>query len=118
MATQGLLSVVDKNGKVVMKVVCGCNGYEIPKLKKMLKGKELPATTSGMYNRVLYEAEVGCDRCLVVIDSAGLICEDGIFEWADIPDSYKLYKETFSDPKFNPRWAQGIADYTEILGVK
>lgn len=32
-----------------------------------------------------------------------------------LKERMSLYKETFQDPKFNPRWANGTADYTEVV---
>jgi hypothetical protein len=108
MGTNGILSIT-KNGQTLVKVVCGCEGMEIPKLAKALKQKKLIATED-VYN--LSQEYVGCEDCLVVQDATGIFF--GIKE-EELP---KLYKEKFFDPKFNPRWEQGTAAYTEIIEVE
>ena len=62
--------------------------------------------------------ECGCESCLIILSANEMLIPDkGYMSWDDAPEEYNLYKETFNDPKFNPRWEQGTADYAEILGV-
>lgn len=52
----------------------------------------------------------GCKECLVVMDS-----ENIIFGGDERMDS--LYRETFDDPSFNPRWKIGTADIVIKLKI-
>ncbi|MBE3084617.1 MAG: (2Fe-2S)-binding protein [Bacteroidetes bacterium] len=105
MSTNGILSIT-KNGQTIIKVVCGCDGMDIPELAKAIKKKKL-ITAEDIYN--LARKHVGCEKCLVVQDA------EGNFFGLEEDDLPKLYKEKFLDPKFNPRWERGTAAYTEII---
>jgi hypothetical protein len=109
MATQGLLSIVDKQGKVVLKVVVGCDGMNIPKLAKALRkdGRVDPQSV----HKICRKQKVGCDSCLVVASPDTIICGEG----EDKDEIEKKYRVKFNDPNWNPRWDFGTADYTEII---
>jgi hypothetical protein len=101
MATQGLVSVV-KDGQVILKAVTGSDGFLATKLAKIMK-------ENNYYDaRRVYDAALaigfGSERNLVVIDQQGAIFDDGEDE---VPP---LYRETFNDPKFNPRWERGTVE--------
>ena len=105
MATQGLLSVVN-GGKVVAKVVAGCNGHNVPKLAAVLRAN--PVTKPQELRDAAHAADVGCEACLVVLSADGALhcCSD---------DPSELYRSTFDQPRFNPRWEHGTADCVEVV---
>jgi len=105
--TQGLISVTH-NDEVVMKIVVGCNGYHFKKVVKQLKG-EWPVSLERAYEIAL-ENDFGSENCLVVMDG-----NSEIFKGDE--DHSPLYRETFADPNFNPRWECGLTDKFEILKV-
>lgn len=107
MATQGIISVISEN-EVVMKVIAGCDGYLSPTAAKAIKA-EWPVTPERAYDPCL-QTGLGCDDCLVVMDKTTIISK---FD----EDVGPLYRETFSDPNFNPRWKNGGADNFEIVKV-
>jgi len=105
MATQGMLSVT-KNGKTVLKAVAGCDGYNVKDLVKSLS-KEDCTNPNKVYGKAL-DAGFGCHDCLVVL-SADKIVHTSHDEVGG------LYKETFEQPKFNPRWERGTVEhYSEV----
>jgi hypothetical protein len=108
MSTQGLLSIT-KRGQVVAKIVAGCNGYNIPSLAAAIRAN--PTTKAKELADLCNEHEVGCYRCLVIqLDRIEyFVPEDMEF------DGGKLWRENFSNPKFNPRWENGTAAYTEVV---
>jgi hypothetical protein len=107
MATQGLITV-QSGGHVLMKIVAGCNGYNAPKLAEEIK-KRWPLSTKDAY-KLAFSMNFGCPPCLVAFtESEVAFVEDEELD--------PLYRETFQEPRFNPRWKQGIADYIEIINV-
>jgi hypothetical protein len=112
--TQGLVTV--KSGqKVLMKVVAGSDGNNAKKLADWLRDF-WPKSPKQVYKKAL-KLEFGCDSCLVVITDSqvffeGKCCDSNSFD-ADNP----LYRKTFQQPEFNPRWENGIAEYLEIVEV-
>jgi hypothetical protein len=117
MGTQATLAIVQK-GKVLLKVVCGCNGSNILALAKSLKRH--PTTDSKkILERCLYH-EVGCNSltngCLVIQCSPieFLVPEGMDFELGPELDRWK---RTFNDPKFNPRWDNGTASYSIVVDI-
>lgn len=116
MATQGLLSIVDKNGTVKMKAVCGCNGFNTKALQKKLEEIIKSGTLSlqKVYDAAL-DLEFGCSDCLVVLDNDKEIMP---FMYENDETLPKIYRKTFGQPKFNPRWECGLADYVAIVEEK
>lgn len=114
MGTQAIISMV-KNGHTFIKIICGCDGYNADKLVKVLKDNK-PGNIKDMtkqlklYYMMALENGFGCKDCLVVIDS-----ENIIFDGDDNITS--LYRETFDNPSFNPRWKLGIADIVVVLNI-
>ncbi len=114
MGTQAVLSVVDRQGKVKVKLVSGCNGFKVKDVKKKLKelmksGHTIDYQT--VYNTA-YDCELGCDKCLIVMSPNIHIVPD-FLEF--LPEGYR---KTFDQPEFNPRWDRGTADYTEVIKEK
>lgn len=106
--TQGLLSIT-QNGKTLIKIVCGCGGYNIQELMNTIIEKKL-TSAEDIYN-VALELEFGCEECLVVHEKGkGILIYKG-----DEFIGYIFYQKKFEDPYFNPRWKYGTADFTRII---
>lgn len=108
MTTQAVISLV-KKGHTFIKVVCGCNGNNSEKLVKIIKYVQ-PEKIQDIYKMAL-ENKFGCKDCLVVMDDKNVI-----FKGEE--ELGPLYRETFNDPSFNPRWKNGIADIVTILKME
>lgn len=111
MSTQGILSVV-RQGKTLMKVVAGCNGYNIPNLEKEFQAH--PTTDPKTLHGMALACEVGCDRCLVLQVSP---IEFIMPEDDELGDALPRWRDKFSDPRFNPRWDNGTAAYTSVVDI-
>jgi len=107
MGTQAIISLVKKDHTFI-KVICGCNGYNAEKLARIIKDNRLEKIRD-IY-KVALENHFGCKDCLVVMDE-----NDVIFNGDVKLDP--LYRETFDNPSFNPRWKNGIADNVIILKI-
>jgi len=107
MATQGVVSIT-KDGRVQIKIVVGCDGYRAPAVAKQLQLRGAVPDAAEAYN-IAQKIGFGCERCRVVLSDSDTITED------DPDELGPLYRSTFDDPKFNPRWEQGIAAHTEIV---
>jgi NAD(P)H-nitrite reductase large subunit len=107
MATQAVISLVKKDHTFI-KIVCGCNGYNAEKLVKIIEDKQLDKIRH-IYNAAI-ENNIGCKECLVVMDD-----NDIIFKGNDDVDP--LYRETFDNPSFNPRWKNGTAEYVIVIKI-
>lgn len=105
MATQGIVSVRE-HGEVVMKVVAGTDGYNAQKVATRLQ-REWPVSPETAYDIAVQEV-FGTVHDLVV-----LTLGKALFKGDE--EIHPRYHETFSDPQFNPRWEQGIADYVEVV---
>lgn len=107
MATQGLITVCSGN-QVVMKIVAGSDGYNAQILSDFIKSR-WPLSAEDAYELAL-TAGFGSIQSLVVLtaDNECHQCDD------ELP---VLYRDTFDQPRFNPRWSQGTADYTIVINV-
>ena len=111
MSTQGLVTV--KSGdKVLIKVVAGCDGMNARKLANRLK-KAWPVSIQEAYKMAL-ETKFGDEACLVVITDSEAIFEGEPYEDKELGF---LYRETFQQPRFNPRWKLGTADHIVVIDV-
>lgn len=106
--TQGLVTV-QSGGKVVMKVVAGCDGYNARKLANKLR-KSWPVSIDEAYKMAL-EIDFGDPNCLVVITESDIKSDEGNSE------IHPRFRETFQKPRFNPRWENGTAEYTVVTNV-
>ncbi|MFH1367239.1 MAG: hypothetical protein ABIH38_04640 [Patescibacteria group bacterium] len=107
MATQGLVTVVHA-GKVVMKIVVGSNGMKAQTLAKRVKNA-WPVSAEKAYE-IAVETGFGCQNCRVVITpTRTLFYGDGGLR--------PLYRKTFQQPCFNPRWKYGTADHIIVINV-
>ena len=105
MATNGIISII-KGGKVLFKCVAGCDGMEAAKTAAELKTIANP-TLEKVYE-ICVKNQFGCDNCLIVQSK-----DDFLPKFED--ELQPLYIEKFEDAKFNPRWMNGTAAYTEII---
>ena len=110
MSTQGLLSVVNEKGDVIFKAVAGSNGMDVPAAAKSLRQSKSILTLDYVY-QTCQKKGMGS---LVVMDVWGGVKDDGILDGEPLPP---LYRSTFNDPEFNPRWDRGTAAYPEIVEV-
>lgn len=105
MATQGMVVVMDAGG-VLVKAVCGCDGYRARALADVVRRRNL-RTAQDVFTAAK-RVGFGCTNDLVVMDrnTTCTECSD------DLPP---LYRDTFADPRFNPRWECGLCGNTEIV---
>jgi hypothetical protein len=108
--TQGLLSVVDRQGRVLRKVVVGGNGMFIPELAADIRKSRRPLSCRELYRL----AEQHDFASLVVQDAAGAWSDGMPVKDDDLPAAYR---ERFADPRWNPRWLHGTAEHTEVVQV-
>jgi hypothetical protein len=108
MGTQAIVSIAN-NGKTVVKTIAGCNGYNARKLETAILSEKLRTA------KEVYEAakglNFGCHICLVVMSKDELL-------YAGTYETDSLYRDTFDDPRFNPRWENGTADYVIVIDEK
>jgi len=99
--TQGIVSVFENN-QVILKAVAGCDGYEAEKLARRIKAEGLRDAES-VYKAAM-EVGFGSEESLVVLDSERIYYPYGDNQVGP------LYRQTFSNPKFNPRWQCGSVE--------
>ena len=108
MATQGLVTV-QLSGRVIMKVVAGCDGDQAQELAYRMQNF-WPMSIDEVHALAL-SVGFGNPECLVVItDNA--VCYNGADEIGP------LYRATFSQPRFNPRWEHGTCDHVAVMNVE
>lgn len=107
MATQGLVTVRRK-GRVIMKVIAGCEGFNARKLAGRLR-----RTTSFTLDAIYEKARAvgfGCADCQVTMTRRSTRFEgDGRLS--------PRYRRTFGYTRFNPRWRHGTADHVVVVDV-
>lgn len=114
MATQGIVSILDIGGeKMLFKVIAGSDGYNASKLVEWVKAQTGALTIEDIY-KAAKQVKFGAQEDLVVQDSAGSLCFDGDDGPDELSGLYRDYTK-FCDPRFNPRWEQGTADYVEVV---
>ena len=106
MGTQGMVSLV-WDGHVVVKAVCGCDGYRAEALARDIIAHGI--STAPMVYDAARKVGFGCVDCLTVLDG-----RSAIFYGAR-PEPPDRYFETLQDPQFNPRWEQGAVGELFIL---
>lgn len=107
MVTQGIVSIV-QNNKTIIKAVAGCNGYNAKNLAEIIRFQKL-STAQEVYDAAT-RIGFGCEECLVVMDENNIL-------FSDKEDDLPYYRETFSKPRFNPRWECGIADHIQVVHI-
>lgn len=115
MATQGIVSILS-GGRMLFKVVAGSDGYNASKLADWAKAHEGVMTNEDVYQAAI-KCQFGGKSDMVVQASDGSLTCDGDENCSE--DFGELYRDNskFLDPRFNPRWAQGIADYVAVVEV-
>ena len=108
MATQGLLSIV-QGGQVMAKVIAGADGYNIPHLARALRAD--PTTDAHELLRRANLFDMGGPSLIVQTSADTYLSEEAM----DVDELPEWYRTKFDDPQFNPRWAHGTAEYTEIV---
>jgi len=130
MATQGLISIIDKDTKeVLIKVVAGSNDMCIDEVVKgiesILNVVKLPSfldrqeklqqliskgALSLIYNRCL-AIPFGSTDNLIIYSNTGMV---GNNPEEELPSRWK---DTFNIIEFNPRWDRGTAAYFKIIEI-
>lgn len=111
MATQGLVTV--KSGdEVLMKVVAGSNGCNAKKLANRLKGV-WPLDALKAY-KLAQKVKFGSVDCLTVITTSEMVFGG---EKVDDENLGPLYRTTFQQPEFNPRWENGTVEHMIVINV-
>lgn len=107
--TNGVVSLVDKDGRVLIKVVVGCDGYNAVGLAEALR--DAPGSLSiPSIQHLAHVNEFGCLDCRVVQWPGGAHIATG-------EELHPRYAERFEDPRFNPRWENGSAAHVEVVVV-
>jgi hypothetical protein len=112
MPTNALISIT-KNGETYVKIIAGCEGQRAGLVVKELMSRMLADEQTDLkdiYN-IAKEKKLGCEECLVVMSETEILYE-GFDEVAP------GYRETFDDPRFNPRTSKGDLGYLYIIPVE
>jgi hypothetical protein len=111
MATQGLLTITI-NERTRCKIVTGSDGYNIPQLAEWVKSNPSHSIEDlWLKSKTLF----GIDS-LVLQTSNNKAIYEGEFDPPKCNEEC-LYYTKFEQPRFNPRWKYGIADYIEVVDV-
>lgn len=89
-------------------MVVGCNGYNADKVAARIRSFQSAGLTD-LY-MIARDEGFGCASCRVVIGREGVMC-------VDPDDLHDLYRETFDQPAFNPRWENGACECYEPVDV-
>ena len=131
MSTNGLVSVM-RGGKVICKVIAGCNSHNASLMARWLLNHAGPKTSPGLIASAALElCKFGCESDIVVqwkrADnerhfSYGWnenLSVGSVVELKDKDEDSEIYNSigAFADPLFNPRWERGTADTIRIVNV-
>lgn len=105
MGTQAVVALV-AGGQVRLKAICGINGGKADALADWLHANS-NATAQDLYDHAR-KIQFGDEGDLVVMDK-------DIALFAGDEELTPRYRETFADPRFNPRWACGLADIQLVV---
>jgi hypothetical protein len=103
MATHGIVSVI-KDGVVILKVIAGCNGWLASKLANQLKLAGNYDDLESIFKKAL-AIEFGSLETLVVMNAVTTFFSVNYSE-----EPSPLYRKTFNNPRFNPRWESGMVE--------
>jgi len=113
--TQGLLTIT-LEGRVVLKAVCGCDGENVHSLAEEIKRNGF-APSARQMESMAEEHGFGCKNCRVIL--TGFKRGVQIHTKSEPPDvdgdPWKLYRSSFANPNFTPRWERGDGAITEIV---
>jgi hypothetical protein len=102
-----LVSVL-KGGKVVLKVVVGCNISRTHKFAEEIRtSRQVPTLDEAVL--LATRADFGCGDCLLIVDEQESKCVDKTWK--------QFSHDHFADPNFNPRSIDGQAAITEIVDL-
>lgn len=108
MATQGVVTI-KHDDKVVMKFVAGCDGMKAPLLARRLRESGEVPSLEAAYD-LATKVGFGSESCLVVMDETREVFRGD-------EDLGPLYRQTFDQAEFNPRWEYGTADYIIVVDL-
>lgn len=108
--TQGLVSLTDPHGTTLAKIVVGDNGMNAQSFADAIPRDRLLSAFE-LY-RLALRHNFGCRDCLIVQTRHGQHHDTELIE--EVPESYR---EHFGDPRWNPRWRHGTAEYTVVVVV-
>ena len=109
MATQGLVTI-RVGGQVKMKIVAGSNGMKAESLAISIRRLGRVPEIDEAYTLAV-KHKFGTDGCLVVMTRRQVRYEGE-------ERLNRLYRRTFNDPNFNPRWKFGTADHVKVIDLK
>lgn len=111
MSTPGTLAIVQQ-GKVIYKIVAGCNGYNVEKLKEFFKKSPPKDLDDIIFYTINFN--VGCPGCIVI---QGL--NDGKLNNYNLDEKLLDYEnvDLFNNPLFNPRRKDGTAAYSLTVEI-
>lgn len=107
MASLGLITIT-KDGVVTTKIIAGSNIKAGSAVADVLKKNDTSLTL-----RDIFELAAGAGFGDPEVDLV-VMNEQDIYHECD-EDISPLYRKTFFQPEFNPRWACGLSDYLEII---
>lgn len=107
MATQGTVAITNGTSWVRYKVVSGSDGHNARALAEAVAEEEFADLTCDRIAEIAKQVGLGSCGSLVVMGIDGELAGD--FEEDELGPLYRL---TFCNPWFNPRWEHGTADYS------
>lgn len=93
-----------------MKIVAGCDGMNARKVANAIKKLGRVPTLTEAYN-IATKAPFGSEESLVVMGK-----QRSKFKGSKEPLG-PLYRQTFNQPRFNPRWEYGTADHIVVVDL-
>ncbi|MFS1430060.1 hypothetical protein LMH73_023845 [Vibrio splendidus] len=114
MATNGVLSIV-QDGKTLMRLTAGFNGYEAPVLRSEIESNIAIATDPKAVFELAQKLGFGCKECLVLLfnDGSEYLYDDGELSERE----HKNLMCNFDNPEWNARCSTGYADYVEVIHI-
>jgi hypothetical protein len=107
MATNAVISFVNEKKKTIVKIVVGSNGGEYANFVAELEEEDLDIGDDNLEN--ILELAIDYFDHVVVMSEKRHVSEDREEEL------HPRWRETFSDPWFNPRWEAGIASFVYVI---
>jgi hypothetical protein len=108
MAKVNGLITVRKEGRVTMKIIVGTDGHKAKMMEEYVR-KNWPLTKFEAHDAAL-KIGFGTRNDLVVILNGDMFHECGT-------TPSRLHLTTFQQPEFNPRWKNGVPEYTEVIDL-